>query len=123
MQDTIFPDYSRIIKEKKSNQHFLCQTEARYSKTSRRYVCKSCGKKIEAEKKKIKADIREQKRGMRQSIPSMLAKIVIGLILLAANGTKDSGENDIILSFVGLLLLGWGIIPAILAIIKKTKKK
>ncbi len=60
---------------------------------------------------------------MRQSIPSMLAKIVIGLILLAANGTKDSGENDIILSFVGVLLLGWGIIPAILAIIKKTKKK
>ena len=72
-----------------------------------RYMCNSCYRKM-------KADARLQKSGMRQSIPAMIAKIVFGLFFIIGGvGILDNSETSMPMLLLGFIILGWGIIPAI----------
>ncbi len=126
-----------------------------YSSTSRRYVCKSCGKKIKAEEKKEKrdekrasrgnssgidkakvagavaygaaagarsadaarqrADDREQKTGMRQSMGAMIAKIAIGALFVITSLTMGDAASIAVGMIIGIALIAWGLIPYIKA--------
>ena len=76
-----------------------------YDKTSQRYTCKSCGKKI-------KGDARERSTGMRQSNGAMISKLVIGVMFLIVAFT---GELDLGARCIGVVIaaamIAWGLVP------------
>ena len=97
-----------------SKQHIVvCQNCGRqfdasrggyYNSSTRRYTCKSCGKKL-------KADAREGATGMRQSTGAMIAKTAVGVLFLIAafsTGTAGATLTGIV---VGLALIVWGLLP------------
>ena len=85
-----------------------------YNKQTRRYTCKSCGKKITG-------DARERSTGMRQSTGAMIAKIVFGALFVISGfttGIPAMGENfasgfgALLMSIIlGGALLAWGLVP------------
>jgi len=82
-----------------------------YNSTSRRYTCKSCGKRAKKEEKEYQADKREAKTGMRQSLGAMIAKIAIGAIFFFASFGTGSAGGVITGMIVGLALIAWGLLP------------
>lgn len=83
-----------------------------YNKKSKRYVCKSCGKLMDGDK-------REARTGMRQSYLSMIAKIVIGLLIIVI-ATQPKNTDSPVAYFlfffaIGAAVIAWGLVPFILA--------
>lgn len=75
-----------------------------YNSATRRYTCKSCGKRL-------KADAREGATGMRQSTGAMIAKIAVGVLFIIsafATGTVGATLTGIV---IGLALIAWGLLP------------
>ena len=79
-----------------------------YDRRSRRYTCKSCGKKMQA-------DLNERSTGMRQSRGAMIAKIAIGAIFIIAGFSSPEGGWSIgyflTALVVGGALIAWGLLP------------
>lgn len=102
-----------------------------YNRQSRRYTCLQCGNRIKraanetrrarnAERRRVLADEREQRTGMRQSIGSMITKIVFGILFIYAGLTKEESALRII---IGVSLLAWGLIPFVKARLKQSGKR
>lgn len=95
-----------------------------YNSQNRRYYCKKCGKKynknakahnrqVIKEKAAARADEREARTGMRQSMGAMIAKIAIGaLFVISAFGTGSIG-GVLTGLVIGAALIAWGLIPYI----------
>ena len=94
-----------------------------YNSTSRRYTCKSCGKKNKKERKNYEADVREEKTGMRQSMGAMIAKIAIGLICIISclSGQMEFAAR-LLGIVVGLALIAWGLLPWLMPRLKAKKE-
>ena len=66
-------------------------------------------------KKPSRADLREQRTGMRQPLGVMILKIALGLLFLAVS--LEDGEEGWTLSYffvclvLGLSLIAWGLLP------------
>ena len=101
-----------------------------YNRKSRRYTCLKCGNRIKreasenkrarnAERRRVLADEREQRTGMRQSIGSMIAKIVFGILFIYAGINNKEPALRII---IGMSLLAWGLIPFVKAKLKQSGK-
>lgn len=90
-----------------------------YNNKSKRYTCKSCGKKLEASK-------RQSNTGMKQTYFAMFAKIFIGFLMIFAGFHPKEGESPLgyfLFCFViGAAILAWGLVPFILAKLKKKEK-
>lgn len=97
-----------------------------YNSQNRRYYCPKCGKQYNKnakahnrqavkEKAEARADSREARTGMRQSLGAMIAKIAIGaLFVISAFGTGSVGGvlTGIV---IGAALIAWGLVPYIKA--------
>lgn len=83
-----------------------------YDRKTKRYTCKSCGKKLQA-------DYNERTTGMRQSRGAMYAKIIFGAIFIIAG--FSSPETGWTIGYfltalvVGGGLIAWGLVPYIKA--------
>lgn len=76
-----------------------------YNKTTRRYTCKSCGKKIQG-------DARERTTGMRQSTGAMIAKIAVGVLFLVIAVTEEMEPSARGVGIVlAAALIAWGLVP------------
>ena len=93
-----------------------------YNSTSRRYTCKSCGKKNKKERKNYEADQREAKTGMRQTTGAMIAKIAVGLLFFFIGFTMDSFGSAITGIVLGLALIAWGLLPWLMPRLKAKKE-
>lgn len=82
-----------------------------YNKYTRRYTCKSCGRKINKEVKTRQADEREARTGMRQSTGAMIAKIAVGLLFVVSAFATDSVGATLTGIVIGLALVAWGLLP------------
>lgn len=79
-----------------------------YNAASRRYTCKSCAKKAQANR-------RERTTGMRQSTGAMIAKIAAGALFVFV-GIFQNGEKWQFSMFatglvLGAALIAWGLLP------------
>lgn len=93
-----------------------CQFDAskggHYDNKTRRYTCKSCCRKYNA-------NLRERKTGMKQSMGAMIAKIAIGALFVISGFTamaKQESTGDAIGTLlvglvIGAALLAWGLVP------------
>jgi len=90
---------------------FRLSEGAFYNKNTRRYYCRSCGRKVKAEERK-------QRTGMRQTYFAMILKIVFGIAIIA--GTVKE-HFSLVALIVGLLLILWGLIPFIRARLQRRK--
>lgn len=76
-----------------------------YNNQTRRYTCKSCGKKLEG-------DARERTTGMRQSKTAMIIKLVIAALFLVSSLT---GDLELGARGVGIVLAAglaaWALVP------------
>lgn len=81
-----------------------------YNRQTRRYTCKSCARKM-------KADRNERTTGMRQSKGAMIAKIAVGvLFVIAGFSSPESGWSVgyfLTALVIGAALIAWGIAPAL----------
>lgn len=75
-----------------------------YNSATRRYTCKSCGKRL-------KADARESATGMRQSSGAMIVKIAVGVLFIIAAFSTGSVGGTLTGIVVGLALIAWGLLP------------
>ena len=101
-------------------RQFDASRGAYYDKNSRRYTCKSC-------LKKYNANVREKQTGMKQSMGAMIAKIAFGalfVLIALVNGIPKASESPAEgITFIltglacGAALLAWGLVPYL-----KTKK-
>lgn len=96
-----------------------------YYPESHRYACKDCAKKQKRKQaednkarksaeRKEKADERETRTGMRQSIPAMIAKIAAGVIVLMGSFpllTQGSVIEFIVGAVIAAGLTIWGLAP------------
>lgn len=95
-------------------RQFDASRGAYYDPKTRRYTCKSCVKKYNA-------DVREHSTGMRQSTGAMIAKIVFGALFVISGfttGIPAMGENFasgfgalLMAIILGGALLAWGLVP------------
>ena len=95
-------------------RQFDASRGAHYDPKTRRYTCKSCVKKYNA-------DVRERSTGMRQSTGAMIAKIAIGAIFVISGFTGGLGKMaESVGEGIGTLLTGvilgaaliaWGLLP------------
>lgn len=86
-------------------RQFDASRGAHYDPKTRRYTCKSCVKKYNA-------DVREHSTGMRQSTGAMIAKIVFGVmfIIVALTGDLEMSARGVGI-VLGLGLIAWGLLP------------
>lgn len=79
-----------------------------YNRSSRRYTCKSCGKRLQA-------DRNERATGMRQSRGAMIAKIAIGALFLICGFMSPEGGWTVgyflTALVIGGALIAWGLLP------------
>lgn len=79
-----------------------------YNRSSRRYTCKSCARKAQA-------DHNERSTGMRQSRGAMIAKIAIGALFIIAGFSSPEGGWSIgyflTALVIGGALIAWGLVP------------
>ena len=98
-----------------------------YNSHSRRYVCKACGKKQQAIKKKQIADERERLTGMRQTKGAMIAKLIIGAVFVCAGfGSPEGGWSIgyfLTAQACGLGMIAWGLVPFLKAKKKKQQEQ
>ena len=93
-------------------RQFDASRGAYYDKNSRRYTCKSC-------LKKYNANVREKQTGMKQSMGAMIAKVAFGALFVISGFTamakQDSTGDAIGTLLVGLVigaaLIAWGLVP------------
>ena len=87
-----------------------------YDKSTRRYTCKSCAKKIKKgerqAQKEQEADVREATTGMRQSSGAMIAKIAFGVLFIISAFQTGSVGSTLVGLVIGVALIAWGALPA-----------
>lgn len=86
-------------------RQFDASRGAHYDPKTRRYTCKSCVKKYNA-------NVRERSTGMRQSTGAMVAKIAIGVIFLIVSFTQELEVGARCTGVViAAALLAWALVP------------
>ena len=79
-----------------------------YERATRRYTCSSC---MKFSQKKAAEKERESSTGTKQSPNVMIAKIVIGVLLLVCALIIKGIAGTVISAVIGLALIAWGLVP------------